>query len=117
MEGVLCLLGWAKGLTSLGTGAHTSGDSMGHTLVAARGALGVTGLDVQEAAGGLRNSHHLHPDLGILWGSPGLGETSTRALFLLSPRLWAGCCAPAGAESALSNRSLAEPRQLLSLPG
>lgn len=58
----------------LGKGAHTSGDSMGHTLGATRWALGLTGLS------GLGDAH-LHPDLGILWakgqhwagrrGSPG----------------------------------------------
>lgn len=97
----------------LGTGAHTSEDSMGPTLVATRGALGLTGLSVQEAAGGLGNAHHLCPNLGILWGvgqgaALGWEEGFTRDLFLPSPRLWACCCNRAGAESALGNYSLAE---------
>lgn len=113
MGRVLWLLGWAKGLISLGTGAHTSGDCMGHTLVAPRGALSLTGLSVGAAARGLGNAHHLCPNPGILWdvgqgAALGREEGLSRGLSLPSPRLWARCCQGAGADSALSNYSLAE---------
>lgn len=79
MERVVWLLGWAKVLTSLGTGAHTSGDFMGHTLVATRGALGLTGLSVQEAAGGWEMPIICVPTWASLgpWGSTGLEEGLT----------------------------------------
>lgn len=111
---------WAgQGAHIPGTGAHTSGNCTGHTLVATRGALDLTGLSVQEAAEGWEMPITCVPTWASLgaWGSTGLEEGLTRDLSLPSPRFWAA----AVTELVLSQRSAIthsqKPRQLLSVPG
>lgn len=119
MERVLWLLGWAKGLTSLGTGARTSGDRMNCNKRSswphwAERAGGSQGRGAGKCASPVSPPGH---PLGS-GAARGWEEGLSRALSLPSPRLWTCCC---NREPLLSQRRAIthwqNPRQLLPVPG